>query len=192
MAMDQILSSMLTMQLPASEKILRPILVYLVLVALLRIFGKRELAQLNSFDLVVLMCLANTVQNAIIGNDNSLLGGIAGAFALLGFNYLVVRFVLRHRRLDRIIEGRPVVLIRNGVVQLKALASEMLTTHDLHTAAHRQGFRSLSDIKTMILEPSGTVFLERKEPPMEEQHFRELRECMARIEDRLATITAKT
>jgi hypothetical protein len=85
---------------PLGEKVLRPVLVYLFLVVLLRIFGKRELAQLNPFDLVVLLSLSNTVQNAIIGNDNSLTGGLVGAFTLLGINYLVVRFLFRKDRLE--------------------------------------------------------------------------------------------
>src|SRR5208283_5715919 len=95
---------------PVLEKIIRPIVVYFFLVVLLRAFGKRELAQLNPFDLVVLLSLSNTVQNAIIGNDNSLSGGLIGAFTLLGVNYLVVRFLFRHRRLDQIFEGKPSVL----------------------------------------------------------------------------------
>src|SRR5690242_3951868 len=96
---------------PLIEKILRPVLVYFFLVVALRVFGKRELAQLNPFDLVVLLSLSNTVQNAIIGNDNSLSGGIVGALALLLMNYLVVRFLFRHRRLDQIFEGEPTTLI---------------------------------------------------------------------------------
>src|SRR5690349_2997332 len=83
---------------PLGEKILRPIIVYVFLVLLLRIFGKRELAQLNPFDLVVLLSLSNTVQNAIIGDDNSVSGGLLGALTLLSINYIVVRFLFRHRR----------------------------------------------------------------------------------------------
>ncbi len=91
---------MYVLGVPLLEKILRPIIVYLALVILLRIFGKRELAQLNPFDLVVLLSLSNTVQNAIIGNDNSVSGGLIGAFTLLAVNYLVVRFLFKHRRLE--------------------------------------------------------------------------------------------
>src|SRR5579883_1950945 len=112
---------------PLLEKVLRPMLVYVFLVLALRVFGKRELAQLNPFDLVVLLSLSNTVQNAIIGNDNSLSGGLIGAFALLGINYLVVRFLFRHRRLDQLFEGKPTTLIDNGHVVKKALAKELLT-----------------------------------------------------------------
>ena len=107
---------------PVAEKVLRPVIVYVFLVVLLRIFGKRELAQLNPFDLVVLLSLSNTVQNAIIGNDNSLTGGLIGAFTLLAVNYLVVRFLFRHRRLDQIFEGKPTVLMEHGHVVKKALA----------------------------------------------------------------------
>src|SRR5471032_2668542 len=92
---------------PVVEKILRPILVYSFLVISIRVFGKRELAQLNPFDLVVLLSLSNTVQNAIIGDDNSVTGGLIGAATLLMINYLVVRFLFGHRRLDEIFEGSP-------------------------------------------------------------------------------------
>ena len=107
---------------PLAEKILRPAIVYVFLVVFLRVFGKRELAQLNPFDLVVLLSLSNTVQNAIIGNDNSLTGGLVGAFALMAINYLVVRFLFRHRRLDQVFEGKPTVLIKEGRIVKHALA----------------------------------------------------------------------
>src|ERR1700729_2667473 len=96
---------------PIPEKILRPGLVYFFLVLVLRVFGKRELAQLNPFDLVVLLSLSNTVQNAIIGNDNSLSGGLIGAFTLLAMNYAVIRFLFKHRRLDQLVEGKATTLI---------------------------------------------------------------------------------
>jgi uncharacterized membrane protein YcaP (DUF421 family) len=150
---------------PILEKIIRPVLVYLFLVILLRAFGKRELAQLNPFDLVVLLSLSNTVQNAIIGNDNSLTGGLIGAFTLLGVNYLVVRFLFRHRRLDQIFEGRPTVLVEHGQVVKNALAKELLTRSELMTVLHRQGFDSLQEVDRCVLEPGGSFFIQRKMPP---------------------------
>lgn len=146
------------------EKMLRPILVYFFMVIVLRVFGKRELAQLNPFDLVVLLSLSNTVQNAIIGNDNSLTGGIIGAFTLLLANYLVVRFVFKHRRLDQFIEGEPTVLIENGKLRKRALAKELLTESELVTMAHRQGFSKLQEVEKCILEPGGTFYMQGKEP----------------------------
>src|SRR5258707_1234412 len=121
---------------PVIEKILRPVLVYFFLVIALRVFGKRELAQLNPFDLVVLLSLSNTVQNAIIGNDNSLTGGLIGALALLAINYLVVRFLFRHRRLDQLFEGKPTVLIDKGPLLTHPLGKELLTRAALMTVLH--------------------------------------------------------
>src|SRR5207237_2454095 len=101
--MHQTVSDMFLLSVPIAEKIVRPIIVYIFLVLLLRVFGKRELAQLNPFDLVVLLSLSNTVQNAIIGDDNSLAGGMIGAVTLLVTNYIVVRFLFKHRRLDEVL-----------------------------------------------------------------------------------------
>src|SRR5450432_2320386 len=149
---------------PVVEKVLRPVLVYVFLVVALRVFGKRELAQLNPFDLVVLLSLSNTVQNAIIGNDNSLTGGLIGALSLLAMNYLVVRFLFRHRRLDQIFEGKPTMLIEHGHVLRHALAKELLTLAELMTVLHRQGFDSMHEVERCILEPGGTFYIQRKMP----------------------------
>src|SRR5579864_3441446 len=117
--------------LPLIEKLLRPVIVYLALVVLLRVFGKRELAQLNPFDLVVLLTLSNTVQNAIIGDDNSITGGVIGAATLLAVNYGVVRFLFNHEKLDRLVEGDADVLIDNGVIDSKRLRKELITRAEL-------------------------------------------------------------
>src|ERR1700741_264820 len=109
------------------EKIIRPVIVYFFLIIGLRLAGKRELAQLNPFDLVVLLTLSNTVQNAIIGDDNSVTGGIIGAATLLLLNYLVARFLSRHEKLDRLVEGQATVLIENGRVLKNKLAKEVLS-----------------------------------------------------------------
>src|SRR5512140_1182803 len=137
---EKMWSEIFTVGAPIAEKILRPVLVYFFLVVVLRVFGKRELAQLNPFDLVVLLSLSNTVQNAIIGNDNSLSGGLVGAFTLVGINYLVVRFLFKHRRLDEILGGEPTVLVDKGRIVTRALAKELLTRSELVTVLHRQGF----------------------------------------------------
>jgi uncharacterized membrane protein YcaP (DUF421 family) len=156
------------------EKIIRPILVYIFLVVVLRIFGKRELAQLNPFDLIVLLMLSNTLQNAVIGSDNSVTGGFIGAFILLLFNYVVVRFLFRHRRLDQIIEGKPTKLIEKGNINRKALAKELITENELLAIIHRQGFRKLSEIESCVLDENGTFYVEGKEPRMEEKQLAEI------------------
>ncbi len=172
-------NDMFQLSLPVAEKILRPVIVYLFLVAFLRIFGKRELAQLNPFDLVVLLSLSNTVQNAIIGNDNSVTGGFIGAFALMAVNYLMVRLLFKHRRLDQILEGSPTVLMEHGKVHRGALAKELLTESELRTVLHRQGFTRLDDVERCVLEPGGTFSIEGKLPPLAETRHAEL---LARME----------
>jgi uncharacterized membrane protein YcaP (DUF421 family) len=165
---------------PVVEKTLRPVAVYFFLVVALRVFGKRELAQLNPFDLVVLLSLSNTVQNAIIGNDNSLTGGLIGALTLLAVNYIVIRFLFRHRRLDELFEGKPTVLVEEGKVLKHALAKELLTGADLSTVLHRQGFDSLAEVHRCVLEPGGTFYIQRKLPDLDSvQHA----EVMTRLSE---------
>jgi len=115
------------------------------------------LAQLNPFDLVVLLTISNTVQNAIIGDDNSVLGGLIGASTLLLVNYLVVRWTFRHPRIERLVEGTPTALIKNGVVDTKAMERELITVGELTSAAHKQGYLSLDDVDRGILEPGGSI-----------------------------------
>src|SRR3954451_14731167 len=121
------LHDMFWLGVPLIEKIVRPILIYLFLILSLRLAGKRELAQLNPFDLVVLLTISNTVQNAIIGEDNSITGGIIGAATLLVVNYGVVKFLYSHEKLERIIEGDQCVLIENGVLSADRLKRELIT-----------------------------------------------------------------
>src|SRR4051795_3497196 len=146
------LHDMFVLTIPLAEKVLRPILVYVFLIVGLRVAGKRELAQLNPFDLIVLLTLSNTVQNAIIGNDNSVSGGVIGATTLLAINYFVVRFLYNHERLESIVEGQCDELISNGQIIHDHLKRELITVPQLETAAHRQGFASLADIDRAVLE----------------------------------------
>jgi uncharacterized membrane protein YcaP (DUF421 family) len=149
---------------PLIEKIIRPLIVYFALVVLLRLFGKRELAQLNPFDLIVLLTISNTVQNAIIGNDNSLTGGLIGAAALMLVNSAMVRFLYHHEHLDRIVEGKATMLIENGQVLKDNLDAELVTIAELEAAAHRQGFDSLDAVQRAILQPGGTLAFYGKQP----------------------------
>jgi uncharacterized membrane protein YcaP (DUF421 family) len=189
--MHHILSDMFVLTVPIAEKMVRPILVYIFLVLLLRVFGKRELAQLNPFDLVVLLSLANTVQNAIIGDDNSLAGGFIGATTLMVTNYIVIRFLFKHRRLDQILEGRPSVLIRDGCVVKSELAKELITVHELQTVVRRQGFTGIHEVDKCVLEPGGAFVMTRKVPSDEEQKHAEVVSGLAEIRDQLRRLEEK-
>jgi len=183
--MHDMWKDMFVLALPIAEKILRPICVYAFLVIGLRLSGKRELVQLNPFDLVVLLTLSNTVQNAIIGDDNSVTGGIIGATSLLIVNYLVVRFLYKHRSLDQLVEGRADILIEDGKVKTQHLKKELITMAQLEAAARKQGFESLSEVDQCILEPGGTITFIGKKPGTDESRHRVL---MQRIDQLVAEV----
>ena len=177
-AMDsKLIHDMFALGLPVAEKILRPIVVYGFLIVGLRLAGKRESAQLNPFDLVVLLTISNTVQNAIIGEDNSVTGGLIGAATLLLINHWVVRFLYGHERLDRLVEGEPAVLVENGELQMDRLQQELITKGELEAAAHKQGFASLAEIDRAVLDPGGSIsFVARKPTPEMVRHQEVLNE----------------
>src|SRR2546427_7620993 len=187
-AMHDIWKDMFVLGLPLLEKILRPVIVYAFLVISLRLSGKRELVQLNPFDLVVLLTLSNTVQNAIIGEDNSVLGGIIGATSLLVTNYLVVRFLYDHRKLDQLVEGRADALIENGKVRTQHLRKELITMAQLQAAAHKQGFSSLSEVEQCVLEPGGTLTFLGKKPGTEDVRHQELLGRLERLAQEIALL----
>jgi uncharacterized membrane protein YcaP (DUF421 family) len=177
---------MFVLAVPLAEKILRPIFVYAFLVISLRLSGKRELVQLNPFDLVVLLTLSNTVQNAIIGEDNTVTGGVIGAISLLVVNYLVVRFLYNHQKLDHLVEGDADVLIDNGQLSVERLKRELISQPQLEAAARKQGFESLAEVHKCVLEPGGTLSFVAKKPTSDDSRHQEV---MARLETLMKEIT---
>jgi uncharacterized membrane protein YcaP (DUF421 family) len=171
---NTMLRDMFALGVPVLEKVLRPWLVYVFLVVGLRLAGKRELAQINTFDLIVLLTLSNTVQNAIIGDDTSVTGGVIGATSLLVINYLVVRFLFRRAKLDRFLEGEPVVLIEHGRLRKKNLDRELITMAELESAAHKQGFRHLDEVERCVLETGGSLGFIAKDPSPVKTHYEDL------------------
>jgi uncharacterized membrane protein YcaP (DUF421 family) len=141
----------------APEKILRTVAVYLALALLLRLAGKRDLAQLNSFDLVVMLLLSNVVQNAVIGPDNSLTGGLLGALVLVVFNAVVVRVSVASDGVHRLLEGTSTVLARRGSWDVRALRREGLRREDVDAALRRQNANDVTDTEVVSIEPGGAV-----------------------------------
>jgi uncharacterized membrane protein YcaP (DUF421 family) len=154
----------------------------------LRLAGKRELAQLNPFDLVVLLTLSNTVQNAIIGDDNSVTGGLVGAATLLAVNHGVIRYLYGHERIERLVEGDPDVLIENGRIRTDRLEKELITLAGLESAAHKQGFGALDEIDRAILDPSGTICFIAKKPTPDIGRHAEVIARLDRISAQLAAL----
>jgi uncharacterized membrane protein YcaP (DUF421 family) len=142
---------------PWIEKLVRPAIVYGFLVVSLRLSGKRLLAQFTTYDLVVLLILSNTVQNAIIGNDNSVAGGLVGAVALLLLNAVVVQLTYRHHSIESVLEGSEEVLIEHGAVCPEVLIRRSITEAELQAAIQRQGYARFLDVERAVLTPSGQL-----------------------------------
>jgi uncharacterized membrane protein YcaP (DUF421 family) len=176
-----LIESMFHLHLPLLEKILRPVIVYLFLIGFLRLFGKRELAQLNPFDLVVLLSLSNTVQNAMIGDDNSVSGGVIGAFSLLTINWLLTRLLFNMPRLNKAFEGSPSVLICHGVVDWEEAKREALTEIELRSVLHKQGFNDFSEVEKCVLEPNGNFYIEGIKSMSDDAQRAELRKSIEEL-----------
>jgi uncharacterized membrane protein YcaP (DUF421 family) len=173
------------------EKVARSIIVYLFLVILLRVAGKRTLGQITSFDLVVLLLLSNTVQNAIIGNDNSLTGGLIGAVVLVVFNYIIVRMVYNHRKAERALEGGTTILMHHGQFRDDVMKRQLITHAELQAAARRQGIARMSDIRVARLETGGSVTFELETPTQEERNVTDILKRLERIEAMLGELNGR-
>jgi uncharacterized membrane protein YcaP (DUF421 family) len=170
-------------EIPVAEKLFRTVVVYGFMLLGLRLAGKRELSQLNPFDLVVLLLLSNTVQNAIIGPDNSLLGGIIGAAGLLILNAIVVRTLYHYGKLDRI-EGKPDSLMRNGRILRHHLERELITVAELESAARRQGIPSLAHVSECRIETGGALTFVQKTPSDDDVRHHEMLGLLSQMEAR--------
>lgn len=179
---------MFHLPVPVAEKILRPAIVYLFLIGFLRLFGKRELAQLNPFDLVVLLSLANTVQNAMIGDDNSVTGGIIGAFSLLAVNWALMWLLYRTPKLTSALEGQPSTLIHDGIADQKELKRQGLSYEELISILNKNGFNDPSDVYVCVLEPNGTFYVKGKSPSSDEIERGELLAALQQLSNEVQAL----
>ncbi len=170
------------------EKVIRPLLVYFVMILLLRIFGKRELAELNPIDFVLLLLISEAVQNAIIGDDTSLSGGVIGVATLLGVNYLMAFIKFRVPPIEKLIEGSPKVLIENGKINNDALRRELMTDDDLEVIAHEEGLENAKEIEKLVLDPNGTFLVEAKNDIKDAKFKQEVLEKIDKLTEQLKNL----
>jgi len=164
-----------------ADKTIRTLAVYLAILLLLRLAGKRSVAQLSTFDFVVILLLSNVVQNAIIGPDNSLFGGILGATLLILVNFVLVFFTFLNPRIERDLRGRETTLIVGGELQERELRRELITSSELEAALRRQGYRGVDAVQAATLEPQGVMTVTPKPQPTIE----DVLAALERIERRL-------
>lgn len=155
--MDSAAIRMWIASLPWWEFVLRGVIVYIFLIVLLRMTGKRQIGQMAPFDLVLLLVLSNAVQNAMNGGDNSVIGGMISAVSLVGANWLMGLVTYKSKRIEALVEGRPEVLIHNGKLFEKALQHTKITHHELMTALRAGGCSTVEDVRSAILETDGTI-----------------------------------
>lgn len=179
--MHQILSDMFSLPIPLLEKIIRPIIIYVLLIAAFRIFGRRELAQLNPMDFTVLLIISNTVQNSIIGNDDSVTGGAIGAASLFVVNWTLNWLTYRFPRLETITEGKAITLIDDGVMDKKTIHDQQISPQDFHEVLHRQGIEDVHRVRRAVLEASGTITV----IPKDDDRLDEINQRLASIEQLL-------
>ena len=139
------------------EFVLRGVIIYVFLIALLRLTGKRQVGQLAPFDLVLLLVLSNAVQNAMNGGDNSVIGGMISAVTLVGVNWIVGVLTYRSKKLEALVEGRPDVLIHDGKLFQKTLERAQLTRHELMSALRESGCANVEDVRAALLENDGSI-----------------------------------
>jgi uncharacterized membrane protein YcaP (DUF421 family) len=151
------MAHLLIPEAPVVALVVRALVVYAFLLVALRVAGRRELAQMTSFDLVLLLIISNAVQNSINAGDNSLAGGLVSAVTLLVLNWAMAFATWRWRRVERLVQGRPVRIVTDGRVHLGALRRELLTVEELRSALRKQGVMRISDCKQVVLEPDGTL-----------------------------------
>lgn len=142
---------------PWWEIIVRTSVVYAALLVGFRLTGKRQIGQMSPFDLVLILLIANAVQNAMVGPDTSLVGGLIAAAALLILNLLLARYRERIPWLRRAVEGNPAILIADGQVQTETLRHEEIDINELEEAMREHGLGSLKDVKMAVLEVDGTI-----------------------------------
>ena len=165
------------------EKVLRAVLVYGFLVVALRLGGKREVGQLSTIDFIVLLAVANAVQNGIIGNDNSVTGAVIGATTLFLVNGLLVVMIVRSRRARRLLVGSPSVLISDGEVLEANLRHERMSRDDLLQAVMEQGASRIEDVESCVIEPNGRIAVSMKNVDANAARYEKILERLAALED---------
>ncbi len=157
------MANLLVPEAPVAALVIRAVVVYAFLLVALRLAGRRELGQMTSFDLVLLLVISNAVQNSINAGDNSLAGGLVSAVTLVALNWLVGFSAWRWRWAERVVQGRPIRIVTGGRVHVTSLRRELLTLAELRSALRKQGIMRISDCRQVVLEPDGTLTAVRRD-----------------------------
>ena len=142
---------------PYLDIIIRSVSVYIFIVLAIRLFGKKELAQLSVFDLVFILLISNSVQNAMVGSDSSLQGGMIAAGVLFVVNYIVKYFLYHDKRFGKLLQGEPVLLCHKGIIAMENLKKQEISLHELEAAIREHGIENIKDVDLAVLEVDGNI-----------------------------------
>ncbi|MCE1166174.1 MAG: DUF421 domain-containing protein [Bacteroidetes bacterium] len=162
--------------------IIRSITVYVFIVVAIRIFGKRELSQISVIDLVFILLLSNSVQNAMVGPDSSLLGGLVAAASLFVVNFVLKLFTYKNKKVSELINDEPVLLVHEGKVNQKNLEKEKLTMEELESAIREHSIESVKEVKLAMLEPDGNISIVSKDHQYHISKHRKAHKIISKIE----------
>jgi uncharacterized membrane protein YcaP (DUF421 family) len=165
------------------EKVLRAVAVYAFLLVSLRVAGKREMGQLNMMDFIVLLAVANAVQNGITGNDNSVTGAVIGATTLFVVNWVTSMAAVRSPRARRVLVGMPTILVVDGVVNTRNLRHERMSMEDLMQAVSEAGGSSIAEVRRCAIEPNGHMAITLGQSDVNAARYAEVLERLATMEE---------
>ncbi|AWA30676.1 DUF421 domain-containing protein [Flavobacterium magnum] len=157
---------------PYLDIALRSATVYVFMVVALRIFGKKELSQLNTADVVLILLISNSVQNAMVGTDSTLWGGLCAAFILFFLNFLLKKLIFRYKSVSALLQEKPQILVHNGKPDYRMLSHENISHDELMEAIHEHGIENLKDVKWAILEMDGNISIISGDSKLSQTHYK--------------------
>jgi len=156
---------------PILDVVVRSLCVYLFMVVAIRLFGKNQLSQLNAGDVVLLLLISNAVQNAMVGQDTSLQGGLIAALVLFAANFILKRLMFSNRSFETFMEENPVILVKDGKIDEKALNTVKITKDELEEAIREHGVERIEDVRLSILEVDGNISVVSEDNQTKQTHY---------------------
>lgn len=157
---------------PFLDVILRSTAVYFFMMIALRVFGKKELSQLNTADVILILLISNSVQNAMVGNDTSLSGGLAAAIVLFAINYILKKLMFKYKKFSDFIQEKPEILVHNGTLEFKTLSKLNITSDELREAMREHGVENFKDVKLAMLEIDGNISIISGDKNLQQTHYK--------------------
>jgi uncharacterized membrane protein YcaP (DUF421 family) len=157
---------------PYLDIIVRSALVYFFMVIALRLFGKKELSQLNTADVILILLISNSVQNAMVGSNSSLLGGLVAALVLFIINYILKKIMYKYKSFNNLIQDKPEILIHNGKIDFKTLAQLEISSDELYEVIREHGIENFKEVKLAMMEIDGNISVISGDKNLKQTHHK--------------------